>query len=144
MIGIICKQIITGGGTLTKEKLKQYRSLKKEIVELTEQIASYKTHATVKSSSEFPYSQHVVTVRGSQPSYRKYRLHERKVECRKLSEEIEDFVNSIEDSLTRRIFTYRYISGSRPMGWQRIACEIGGGNTADSVRMHHNRYMKSK
>ncbi len=41
------------------------------------------------------------------------------------------FISSVEDSQMRQILTLRYVNG---MTWQRIATEIGGGNTEDSVR----------
>lgn len=53
--------------------------------------------------------------------------------------EIESFVESIPDSITRRIFRYKYYNG---MSWQKIAFCVGGGNSADGVRMIHNRYLQ--
>ena len=49
---------------------------------------------------------------------------------------------SINSSLTRRIFEYRYIKGDYKLSWQRIAVIIGGGNTADGVRKTHKRYIE--
>ena len=48
------------------------------------------------------------------------------------------YIGSIEDSLTRQILSLRYING---LSWQQVASSIGGGNTADGVRMLHNRFM---
>ncbi len=49
------------------------------------------------------------------------------------------YIESIEDYTTRLIFQYRFISG---YSWNKVAMKIGGGNTADSVRMQVNRYLQ--
>lgn len=51
-----------------------------------------------------------------------------------------EYINSVDDSYIRQIMTLRYIHG---MSWRRIAHQMGGGNTSDSVRMACNRYLKS-
>lgn len=51
------------------------------------------------------------------------------------------FISSVEDSQMRQILTLRYVNG---MTWQRIATEIGGGNTEDSVRMALTRFLERK
>lgn len=37
------------------------------------------------------------------------------------------------------IFYYRYVSG---LSWPQVAAHIGGGNSADSVRIRHDRYLQ--
>lgn len=51
------------------------------------------------------------------------------------------YIDSVEDSQMRMILTLRYVNG---LNWQQVAYNIGGGNTADSVRMAHNRFLKEK
>ena len=53
--------------------------------------------------------------------------------------EVQEFICSIKDSLTRRIVNYRVLEG---MQWNEIADKIGGDNTEDSVRMVFNRCVK--
>lgn len=53
--------------------------------------------------------------------------------------EVHMFINSISDSHMRRIITLRYVDG---LSWNRVADEIGGGNTEDGVRMSFNRFME--
>lgn len=53
--------------------------------------------------------------------------------------EVQEFICSIKDSLTRRIVNYRVLEG---MQWNEIAEKIGGENTEDSVRMAFNRCVK--
>lgn len=47
------------------------------------------------------------------------------------------YINDIDDSLIRQIMTLRYING---MTWNAVADTIGG-NTDDSVRKMHDRYL---
>lgn len=47
------------------------------------------------------------------------------------------YINDIDDSLVRQIMTLRYING---MTWNAVADTIGG-NTDDSVRKMHDRYL---
>ncbi len=51
---------------------------------------------------------------------------------------LERYIAGIDDSLLRQIFTYRFING---LPWHQVAACIGGGNTADSVRMACYRYL---
>lgn len=53
-------------------------------------------------------------------------------------EKIETFINSIEDAQIRTVFRLRYVNC---LSWQQVAVRLGG-NTADSVRMMHNRYLQ--
>lgn len=53
--------------------------------------------------------------------------------------EVEEFIASIDDSRMRRIISLRYIEG---LSWNKIADKIGGGNTEDSIRMAFNRFME--
>ena len=50
---------------------------------------------------------------------------------------LQEFIAQIDDSQIRLIFTLRYMDG---LSWHQVAWRIGG-NTSDSVRMIHNRYL---
>lgn len=52
---------------------------------------------------------------------------------------LERYISSIDDSLTRQIFTYRFING---LPWEQVAACIGGGNNAGNVKMVCYRYLK--
>lgn len=54
---------------------------------------------------------------------------------------LERYIADIPDSLTRQIFTLRFING---LSWVQVAWHLGGYNTADSVRMTCNRYIERK
>ena len=51
---------------------------------------------------------------------------------------LERYIADIPDSLTRQIFTLRFING---LTWLQVAFSIGGCNTEDSVRMACKRYI---
>lgn len=50
---------------------------------------------------------------------------------------LEQYINEIPDSMTRQIFTYRFING---LSWNRVAAQIGEGYTAEAVRQMAHRY----
>ena len=54
---------------------------------------------------------------------------------------LERYIADIPDSLTRMIFTLRFVNG---LTWQQVAYHVGGYNTADSVRMTCNRYIEKE
>lgn len=56
---------------------------------------------------------------------------------RKHSETLK-YIKGIEDHTTYLVFKYRFISG---YSWNQTAMKVGG-NTADSVRMMVNNYLK--
>ena len=128
---------------MTKEELKQYRSIVAELNEVNDRINSNTVYGTVTGSdSEFPYVKHCISVSGVEPT----QMNENDIVLRQRLEwqknKIKSFVDSILDSETRRIFRYRYIDGTVMPSWQWIAFQIGGGNTADGVRMKHKRFLK--
>ena len=51
---------------------------------------------------------------------------------------LERYIAGIDDSLTRQIFTYRFING---LPWVQVAACIGG-NTPDGCRMTVKRYLE--
>ena len=53
--------------------------------------------------------------------------------------EVEKFINSVDDSLTRRIIYFRFIEH---LSWKKVADKVGGGNTEDSVRKTLDRYLE--
>lgn len=52
---------------------------------------------------------------------------------------LERYISSIDDSLLRQIFTYRFING---LPWRQVAACIGGGNTEDGCRKAVQRYLE--
>lgn len=70
---------------------------------------------------------------------RKSILHALKSEIEQSINDVQEFINGIEDSHVRRIVTMRFVDG---MKWKQIAKNIGGGNTEDSVRKAVERFLE--
>ena len=51
---------------------------------------------------------------------------------------LEQYISGIPDSLTRQIFTLRFIECR---SWTQIALRVGGGNTEEGVRKRVQRYL---
>jgi hypothetical protein len=54
--------------------------------------------------------------------------------------EIMVFASSITDPVLRKIIAGRCINDYK---WTRVAVEVGGGNTEDTVRQRYNRFVKN-
>lgn len=52
---------------------------------------------------------------------------------------LERYISTIDDSLTRQIFTYRFVNG---LPWSQVAACVGDGYTAEAVRQTAHRYIK--
>lgn len=60
--------------------------------------------------------------------------------CFKELNSLKRYIEGIKDSEIRMIMTLRYVNG---LSWRQIAVRISAYATEDSVRMRHNRYLKS-
>lgn len=113
---------------MTRDKLKQYRALKKEIASLDKAIDKLQDRAIdiptvigkVKGSShDFPYIEEHFSVQMDEPreadmiSRRMQIRQQRKEECEKLALEIEQFVREIPDSTNRQIIEMVFLEGMR-------------------------------
>lgn len=54
--------------------------------------------------------------------------------------EIEEFISSVEDSRMRRIINLRFIEN---LSWNKVADKIGGGNTEDGIKKAFYRFIDS-
>lgn len=125
---------------MTKKDLAQYRSLCDEILELETSIKKNTEHSTVRGSdAEFPYLSHPMQVSGLQTTKDNENtlIRVRKLKLKK--QEIESFIDNIEDSLTRRIFRLHFKEGKN---WVQVAMQLGGNNTPDGVRMTVKRFLQ--
>lgn len=79
--------------------------------------------------------------------YIKYRLRsdtisdEEKARMRFRIARMIDFIEHIEDPMTHDIFAFRFIRG---FTWVKTAHKVGGGNSADGVRMIVKRYLEKR
>ena len=143
-----------------KRALEQYNSLKQEkadneriIKNIEKRIAEleekgYKEKDSVSggnggiqhfSIEGFPYPRY--HREKSRLILRKKRLSEIEEKLDEKISEIEEYINSIDDSQMRRMIKYKYIE---ELSWQQVAERMGGGNTADGCRMAVDRYLKKQ
>lgn len=103
---------------MTKERLSAYIHNKAAIAEINfklEHAAEYATGNDVIFDYQkgYPRPQSVVGCDYDKYIKRKERLNKKKEEYQKENDEIEEFINSIHDSLQYRIFTLYFIDGLR-------------------------------
>lgn len=138
-----------GGAQLTKKMLSQSLELRKEIKDLKARIAKVEKRNdivsdTVQSSNGFPYTQHNVGISGV--SVRKYKLlneYQKKldefmIKLLQLQNKIEDFIETLDDTVLRQIMRYRYIDG---FGWVKIM-HLMGYESESKARMKHDRFLE--
>lgn len=123
---------------MTKERLETYISVKEEIKELKARIETLSEETTVHSvindyRTGFPVPQSIVGVddRRYQRLYQNYteKIKELEHECK----EIEDYIEQIPDSLTRRIFRMYYIDGIKQ---EKIARKLHIDQSRVSRKIH--------
>lgn len=149
---------------VTKEILIQYSDLQQEIKYLSKRIDKLKNerikheakkkHDMVRASSHnFPYVEHNVHIEGitdieelsiNSKINQAIREEEEKLRLRyenllETTNDVLDFIESIEDSRMRMIVTYRIIEN---YSWSQVADAMGGGNTEDSVRKAFVRFVE--
>lgn len=137
---------------MTREKLKQYRALKKEIESLNKAIDKLRDRAmdipevmgkVTASGHDFPYIEEHITVRMDDPREadmisRRIRIKEkRKEEAYKAAIEIEQFISEIPDSADRQIFEMLYLEGKKQ---REVADEVG--YSRSRVAQKVSQYLK--
>lgn len=134
-----------------KEKLKQIRFINSEISVIESQITNLQPITSADkvagSSPYFPYTAMSFYIEGvdvedynRRTEKLKCRLIKKKNELLELQEEIQNFVDGIEDSLTRQIITLRFINC---LSWNEIADKIGASSSSESVRKISERFLKN-
>lgn len=127
---------------MTKQQLKQIYYTERELRMWECKLAELKQRSLV--SSPLP---RVGSGSGiSDPTARKSdeimrlegKIEEFREKLRDERDEALQFILTIPNSITRMVVFYRCVG---LMSWQRVAYEVGGGNTEDSVRMIYNRFV---
>lgn len=139
-----------GRQSVTLEQLEQYEALVKEkrLWEAELNTLHRKYGGTVKdtvrgSSAEYPYTSHPVTITGVQTKPNKRilqkeaRLKRRRAEVAEQLEQIEQFIDGLEDSQLRQIIHYRFVKG---YSWVKTANLMN--NKESAVRMQVKRYFQ--
>lgn len=142
---------------MTKNVLSQYDDLLRELKEVEQRISNIKAEirriedegeVTDMVTGGYGGIQHFSIQGFPEPEYKKKKalLRNREIILNALKSEIEEtvndvqvYINSIEDSHIRRIVSMRYIDGLK---WRQIAENVGGGNTEDAVRKTVERFLE--
>lgn len=69
---------------------------------------------------------------------RKSALEIQEFDLLRMTNEVEEFIHSLEDSHMRRIINLRVIE---QLSWNKVADRMGGNNTEDSVRKAFDRFL---
>ena len=112
---------------MTRDEISQYYYLGREAERADELLGELrrKMHGVTESERKFL-------------SIQEQKLIQKKERSLMMREEICDYVDNVEDCLTRLILFERYIKGS---SWTAVAHTVGGGNTPDSVRKIAERHL---
>lgn len=140
-----------------KDLLRQYNDLLVEIKDIERKIdklekieCKFEKDNVTGSNPYFPYEARTFRVEGYnileeekrniRISRMKKILYKRKSKCEDMKIEIEEFINSIPDSRTRRVFQYRYIDN---LNWQAIAMRIGKCHESYPRKDIHDKYLNN-
>ena len=117
----------TGGGALNKEELEQLQFLKLEVKQLQEELKSGPpTMDSVKGSmDEFPYIEQTIKIFGADETKAgklRKKLEKKLKELQDMISDMEDWLDTIEESEMRTILRLKYRNGLEN---QQIAKELG-------------------
>ena len=142
---------------VTKEILNQYSDLVAEISDLETKIQQIRKEidkieregAVVDTvSGGYGGTQHFRIEGFPYPEYEKKRmllkireqqLLSYQIQQMEMVNEIERFLQGVDDAYMRRIIDYRVV---RQLSWNRVADLMGGNSTEDSVRIAFSRFME--
>ncbi|MGN0338642.1 MAG: hypothetical protein ACI4EE_14205 [Lachnospiraceae bacterium] len=141
---------------MDKTILEQYEDMKKEyedterrIRQTTEELKKYDERYQVQDSVTGGLGgyQHFKIKGFPYPEYERKRtlLMSRKVRLESLKEkldvkmdEVEQYIDTIEDSRKRLILKLRYVDG---LQWREVAKRLGPGNNEDAIRIEITRFL---
>lgn len=135
--GVVTGIITTLGSPAAREQLQSYLQMP---VKITVKELSQLRHL----SKEIKQDER--SLKGNNPSVSTTLEIEKMIERKKQSRMVEynrlmRYISSVDDSFMRQILTLRYVNGC---SWLQVAMRIGGGNTEDSVRMAHKRFLEKQ
>ena len=117
---------------MTREFLERYQGILADIAAIK---ADKATDTVQGSSTEFPYSQHTVTVQGVPADWRSQRLSE----LYRDKAQIELFIDGVEDDTVRAIMRYRIKQG---LSWGQVAAKFHGELSEQNIRQKYSRFFK--
>ena len=144
---------------MKKNILEQYEDMKREyqdtelrIIQIKEDLSrytkDYQVHDSVKGG--MGGTQNFGITGFPDPEYhhkktllmcREKRMITLKDKLENTLNDVEDYIDHVENSRKRLILRYKYIDG---LSWKSIAKKLGAGNNADSIRMEVKRFFEKE
>ena len=121
---------------MTQKELSQIRYLKREIEQDAERLREFEKH----DISGLPYEKQVTPETAAQIAECRAIIEAKRQAAAEEYERLCRYISDIEDDLMRRIIVLRYVGG---YDWTQVAMFVGGGNTAESLRKAHERFLKA-
>ena len=131
---------------MTKQELSQLYYLNLEIEEEKRKLDELETAAT-NITTKITGMPHVTGVSRKSEAMAILIAEQRELVALKVRQSIIEYnrlnryIADIGDPLMRLILSYRYING---LTWNQVAANIGGNNTADSVRKALDRFLSEQ
>lgn len=130
---------------MTKKELSQLYYLRREVEQITWEIAELEALATGGSAriTGLPHGESAdkISRYGAEiadlQTLKDLKVQECWIELNRLNR----YIDAIPDSMTRQVFRLRYANG---FSWRQVANKVGGGNTEDSVRKRHDRFLQNQ
>ena len=138
-------QIDQGGHGMTKKELSQLYWLRREIEEDRRRLDELEAIAASPASPRYDGMPHApgtgdgMARMAAEIAELKALIAAKQQQCIHERNRLERYISGISDSLTRQIFTLRFVKG---LSWWQVAARVGG-NTADSVRKAVDRYLQA-
>lgn len=130
---------------MTKKELSQLYWLKREIEADQQRLCELEAIAASPGSPRYDGMRHApgtgdgMARMAAEIVDLKAIISAKQQQCTHERNRLERYIAEVPDSLTRQIFTYRFVNG---MSWWQVAARVGG-NTADSVRKVVDRYLQA-
>lgn len=128
---------------MTKQELEQIYYLNREVKMWEDELSRIRAKSLVQSPTGGGSHGSAVSDRVAQRGERVIELENRikakQDEIQELRDKAVQYIQSIPDSLTRMIVYYRCVS---LFGWRKVAYEVGGNNTEESVKKIYYRFFK--
>ena len=133
---------------MKREKLESIFYLKKEIEMWTNELIEIEAQSEAKAQPTYVFGGRSSLTSDNTASQAIRRAEVKRnierllQECAKEVKAVTEYIECVDDPLLRQIIYLRCI---RCESWNNVAAKVGGGNTADSVRMRFNRsFPKNK
>lgn len=137
------------------DKLKNYRAICAELLDVTAELDSLSATDAVQSAATPPYSKHSVPVSGLPPTDRVKTLLARQAALRACKSEVDRFISQVPYYLVKKAIKLYYIVPidegedrsntnvwNHKPSWEDVTDIIGNGENAEALKKRVYRYLK--